>query len=162
MLGGGKQPGEAYEYEYHANDIIAMLEGLLASFSENKKKLDLKEFNENSVFEKKRLAMQNQKSFAEKDKLAKEKLEAAKTEEKEAKEGEKAQETKDKEADQAFLKVLQANCEEKAEAWDQRSQTRTAELTAIGKAMEALESGVVPNYAANKKLVDLHQRQQGP
>merc|ERR1719433_2607620 len=157
MLGGGKQPGEAYEYEYQANDIIAMLEGLLASFSENKKKLDLKEFNENSVFEKKRLAMQNQMSFAQKDKLAKEKLEAAKTEEKEAKEGEKAQETKDKEADQAFLKVLQANCEEKAEAWDQRSQTRIAELTAIGKAMEALVTGVVPNYAANKKLVDLQQ-----
>merc|ERR1711879_823635 len=53
-LGKGKQPGEAYEYEYHANDIIATLEGLLVTFKGNKEALDLEEFNENSAFEKRR------------------------------------------------------------------------------------------------------------
>merc|ERR1719382_2402179 len=106
MLHSDKKPGEAYEYEYHANDIIATLEGLLVTFKGNKETIDLEEFKENAAFEKARLDLQNEKTFAEEEKLAKEKQEAQKTEEKEAFSAEKAQETKDKTADQAFMKVL--------------------------------------------------------
>merc|ERR1719265_90817 len=39
-----------------------------------------------------------------------------------------------------------------AVAWDARSKTRAAELTAIAAALDTLKGGVSGNYAANKKL----------
>mmetsp|Transcript_68241 Transcript_68241/g.154471 ORF Transcript_68241/g.154471 Transcript_68241/m.154471 type:complete len:702 (+) Transcript_68241:70-2175(+) len=155
-----KQPGEAYQYEYHANDIIATLEGLLVTFTENKNTLDQEEFKGNSAFEKKRLGLQNEKTFKEREKAEKEKIEAFKEEEKSAKEKDKETETNDKKADQGFLDVLTTNCEEKAAAWDQRSTTRADELTAVSEAIETLKTGVVPKYSANKKLVGLQRSEQ--
>jgi len=154
-----KQPGEAYQYEYHANDIIATLEGLLVTFTENKNTLDQEEFKGNSAFEKKRLGLQNEKTFKEREKAEKEKIEAFKEEEKSAKEKDKETETNDKKADQGFLDVLTTNCEEKAAAWDQRSTTRADELTAVSEAIETLKTGVVPKYSANKRLVGLQRRE---
>merc|ERR1719240_598532 len=61
------------------------------------------------------------------------------------------------EADQDFLVVLTDECEVNGTLWDQRSQTRSAELTALSEAIEALETGVVPNWGSNKKLVDLQR-----
>merc|ERR1712129_48123 len=153
------KPGESFQYEYHSNDIIATLEGLLDKFTEIKNRLDMEEFEANSAFEKKRLALENLKKFTEEDKLAKEKLSAAKVERKEEAEAEKSEEEKDKAADESFMKVLKDKCEDTAVLWDHRSMTRAAELTAIAKALEALETGVVPNWGANKKLVGLQKKQ---
>merc|ERR1719240_2221560 len=61
------------------------------------------------------------------------------------------------EADQDFLVVLTDECEVNGTLWDQRSQTRSAELTALSEAIEALETGVKPNWGSNKKLVDLQR-----
>merc|ERR1711920_913947 len=72
---------------------------------------------------------------------------------------EKSEEEKDKAADESFMKVLTDKCQDTAELWDHRSMTRAAELTAIAKALEALETGVVPNWGANKKLVGLQKKQ---
>merc|ERR1719410_1052488 len=153
------KPGEAFQYEYHSNDIIATLEGLLDTFTATKNRLDMEEFEANSVFEKKRLDLENTKKFTEEDKLAKEKLSAAKTERKEEAVAERTQEQKDKDADESFMRVLQTKCEDTAKEWDERSVTRASELTAIAKALEALETGVVPNWGANKKLVGLQRKQ---
>merc|ERR1719476_960935 len=87
---------------------------------------------------KKRLDLENNKKFAEEDKLAKEKLSAAKTERKEEASAELAEEEGDKEADESFMRVLQKKCEDTAIEWDQRSVTRSSELTSIAKALEAL------------------------
>lgn len=38
------KPGEAFQYEYHSNDIIATLESLLDKFTEIKNRLDMEEF----------------------------------------------------------------------------------------------------------------------
>jgi len=35
------KPGEAFQYEYHSNDIIATLEGLLDTFTATKNRLDM-------------------------------------------------------------------------------------------------------------------------
>mmetsp|Transcript_71409 Transcript_71409/g.165133 ORF Transcript_71409/g.165133 Transcript_71409/m.165133 type:complete len:911 (+) Transcript_71409:67-2799(+) len=155
-----RQPGEAYEYVYHSNDIIATLEGLLATFKETKERLYLEEFEANSAFEKDKLAKENEKGFAAKEKLEMEKLEAAKTERKQAAEAEKSEEEKDKTSDQDFMRTLKDSCETKAAEWDKRSKTRAAELVAINQAMEALTTGVVPNWAANRKLVGLQKGQE--
>merc|ERR1719298_303809 len=81
------------------------------------------------------------------------KLSADKENEKAKTEQEKEEEIADMEADQAFMKDLTEQCEQKAKDFDQRSKTRSAELTAITEAIEILKSGVQPNYSANKKLV---------
>merc|ERR1719386_599922 len=58
-------------------------------------------------------------------------------------------------ADQGFMKELTDTCETKAKDFDQRSEARVGEITAITKALEILRSGVQPNYGANKKLTGL-------
>jgi len=52
-------------------------------------------------------------------------------------------------ADDAFMKEVTADCEEKARNWDKRSTVRSDELTAIGQAMEQLKGGVSSNYGSN-------------
>uniref|UniRef100_A0A7S3TR87 Uncharacterized protein n=1 Tax=Strombidinopsis acuminata TaxID=141414 RepID=A0A7S3TR87_9SPIT len=159
-LASKKQPGKSYEYEYHSNDIIALLEKLHTQFQQTKLELDQDEFDANSAFEKERLALQNLKKFAEKEKAEKEAVREAKTEKKEAAEEDRTQETNEKNADISFRDVLAADCESKAGLWDQRSLTRANELQAIGEAIHALESGVAPNWQANRKLVGLQKKAQ--
>lgn len=154
----GLQPGDPHSYSYHSDDIIQTLEGLLGTFKKEKAVLDTEEFEAKAAFEKVRLGLQNEAKFAGMEKVEKEKLDAKAQEEKHATEEAMAEETAARDADQAFLDVLTAECEEKAQFWDQRSQTRAAELTAISEAIEALETGVVPNVGANKKLTDLQVR----
>ena len=48
-------PGSAYTSEYHSNDIIAVIEDLRERFIKVKADFDNKEFESNSMFEKKRL-----------------------------------------------------------------------------------------------------------
>jgi len=156
---GGKQPGQAYDYEYHANDILAELEGLRNKFMEIKAGLDQTEFDSNTLFETKKLDNVNEKKFAEKEKLEKEKLEAYKTELKEEAEAEKTAETNAMNADKEFSQTLQEGCEDKATEWDGRSKTRADELTAIAQALEALETGVVPTWGANRRLNGLQKSQ---
>jgi len=150
--------GEAYQYEYHSNDIIAVLEGLLTTFQGVKDGLDQDEFDTNSAFEKKRLGLQNEKKFAEKEKAEREMLMEQKTEEKEATVDELSKETTDRQSDSDFRDVLTEECQFKAQAWDQRSTARAGELTALSQAMATLKEGVVPNYGANKKLNGLVQK----
>jgi len=157
-----KQPGVAYSSEYHSNDIIATLEDLEKTFIKAKNDLELEEFEANSAYEKRKLGLTNEKIFAEKEKAEKEALVAKKTEAKEKAEADMTQETKEKEMDENFMRVLTADCEKKAAHWDQRSKTRADELNAISEAMTALETGVAPNYGANKKLVDLQQNASHP
>jgi len=155
-----QQPGKAYESTYHSNDIIATIEALLEQFERVKAQLDQDEFDTKALYEKKQLGLTNEIKFSEKDKAEKEALSAEKTESKDAKQADKDQETKDKNSDKAFQSVLVDECQEKAVLWDQRSSTRSAELTAVAEAIEALKTGVAPNYKANKKLVGLQTSSQ--
>merc|ERR1719387_2459618 len=144
-------------YEYHSNDIIATLDGLLKYFLEKKKELDTAEFEANSAWEKRDLDLKNTADFQSRDKAEKEKISAYKEEVKEKTEAEKTEEESDMNADGQFLAVLKEECQTKAELWDQRSKTRTGELTAIASALEDLTkpTGAAANYDANKKLVGL-------
>merc|ERR550537_916033 len=66
---------------------------------------------------------------------------------------EKAKTTTDKDSDSEFMEDLTEQCQDKAAAWDARSKTRSAELTAIAGALATLKGEVSANYNANKKLV---------
>jgi uncharacterized coiled-coil DUF342 family protein len=147
----------APKFQYQSNDIIATLEDLLATFKSMKKDLDIAEFDVNSAFEKDKLGLSNQKKFAEQERAEKEAIVESKTEDLEAAKSNKDDETDDRNSDDAFMKELTKQCEEKAVQFDQRSSTRANELTALNDATKELESGAVPNFGSNKKLVGLQK-----
>merc|ERR1719188_2083727 len=53
------------------------------------------------------------------------------------------------------MKVLTKECEDKATAWDQRTETRADEVKAINGALEALTEKVSKSWGANKKLAGI-------
>mmetsp|Transcript_22014 Transcript_22014/g.61603 ORF Transcript_22014/g.61603 Transcript_22014/m.61603 type:complete len:493 (-) Transcript_22014:1141-2619(-) len=157
---GGLQSPPAYTYS--ANDIISTLQELLATFKRNLKALDETEFQRRSMSDKTLLALANEAKFKAQSKADKEQLVGSKTESKYEAEAAKLAETKARDADTAFQTELVAQCQAKATEFDQRSQARAGELTALAEAMEALRTGVVPNYGANKKLVGLQRHVAAP
>jgi len=152
LVKGGQSPAG---YTYHSSDIIKTLDVLLDTFKSTKQQLDMDEYDAKTVFDKKKLTLHNLAKTAVKEQEENEKLSAMKSERLEEAKAEMAEEEKDKAADESFLKVLRQGCDEKASQFDERSMMRSAELTAISEAKEALKTGVVPNYAANKKLVGM-------
>merc|ERR1740130_806176 len=150
--------GAAPKFEFQSNDIIATLENLQDTFKSMKKDLGVEEFDINAAYDSKKLGLSNEKTFAEKEKGEKEAIVESKTEELEAAKNDRDEEKKDMDADQAFLDEVTKECEEKAALFDQRSSTRSGELTAITDATAELEKGAVPNFGANKKLVGLQKK----
>lgn len=161
FLASAGEPGTAYTYKYKSNDIIATLENLRTTFAKRKSSLEDDEFRALSAYELTQQDLLNQKKFALKEKREKEQVRESKAEEKEMTEQDKSNEQADKVSDSAFMNVLQGDCEEKARLWDQRSQARSSELTAISEAIGSLRSGVAPNWQANKKLVGLQTTNAG-
>lgn len=151
----GAEPGQPSKYEYRSNDIIAVLQKLLADIKGNKKTLDEEEFEAKADSDKVILGLSNKEKFATKSKDEKEALAAHKSEALQQTETDRDAEKSARDADDAFLEELQTQCETKAKDFDQRSKSRAAELTALNEATKLLETGVAPNYGANKKLVGL-------
>merc|ERR1719440_2144417 len=136
-------------YSYHSNEVIATLESLLKNFKQKKIEADNEEMATKQEYEMKSGARRNQLKALEKSLSEKSAQVAALTEEINAHETEKQETENSKAADQNFLDDLAKKCEDKAKTFDQRSSTRTAELTAIAKALELLKGDVSKMYPAN-------------
>jgi hypothetical protein len=149
---GGKQKPAGFAYS--SNEILATLANLLAKFKKNKAELDVEEGNAKQASNLKVQGMSNQKTFAEKERSEKEENAEALGENLAETVEDKADETKARDADDEFMKVLTSECETKAGNWDQRSQTRSQEITAISKALEDLQKNAMGNYEATG-LTDL-------
>jgi hypothetical protein len=147
----------APKYQFQGNDIIATLEDLKATFNQMKKELDEDEFDVNSVHEKEALGDSNNLKFTKKERDEKAALVEKKSEEVMQARESREEENKDRSADQSFLDTVTRDCEDKAANFDQRSRTRSDELTAMTGAIQQLEEGVKPNAGASKKLVGLVQ-----
>jgi len=160
-VGALEQLQDPTVYEYHSNDILALLGDLLKQFTGLKNDLDKAEFDARSAFEKRDLDMKSEKQFKEKEKVQKTKISDFKTEEMNTASQEKDDETKARDADLQFRQVLESNCEDKAKLWDQRSLTRTGELTAIAEALDILKSKVSGSWSANEKLSGLQKGTRG-
>jgi molecular chaperone GrpE (heat shock protein) len=154
----GPTDGQAYESKFHANNITSMIQDLRGEFISEKDDLDNTEFEAKKLYDNLRLSAQNKKQFAEEDKAELEQESAAKTAQKEQAEEDKYVEERSKKADEDFMSVLTKDCADKAFVWDQRSQMRADELKALSEAIESLESGVAPNYEANRRLNDMQLR----
>jgi len=136
-------------YSYHSNEVISTLESLLKNFKQKKIESDNDEMATRQEYEMKSGARRNQLKALEKSLSEKSEQVAALTEEINAHETEKQETENSKAADQNFLDDLAKKCEDKAKTFDQRSSTRTAELTAIAKALELLKGDVSKMYPAN-------------
>merc|ERR1719161_2188110 len=97
---------EPAAYTYHSNDIIAVLEGLVKTFKENKVELDTEEAHKRNDYELEKQARENTIKFTQQTIDEKSKLAADKESEKEAIKKDMDEETADMEADQAFLDEL--------------------------------------------------------
>merc|ERR1719440_715201 len=141
------------DYSFHSDDIISTLEDLLKEFTEKKAEVDAEE--------EKAVAAHN--SFMEAKTAAKETAEESLS----TKESEKQKAIEDIAAaqealtnaqakltdDQTYLKDLTAKCELKAREWDQRSQMRADELSAISRALHILKEEVAPKEVVNKRAM---------
>jgi len=144
-----QQPDTAHAYSYHSNEIISTLMSLLKNFKQKKIQVDNDEMATKQEHEMSSGARRNQIKALEKSKSEKAAA-SAELEEQLNAHNTMLQETEDAHAaDQNFLNDLTTKCEEKAKAWDQRSSTRTAELTAISEALELLKGDVSKMYPAN-------------
>merc|ERR1719316_1795996 len=143
------QPGKPHAYSYHSNEVISTLQSLLKNFKQKATQVDneereTKQTHEMAAGARANIIKKKVKSKTEKADMSAEldmQLNAHSTE---------LQQTEDAHAaDQNFLDDLTVKCETKAKDFDQRSNSRTGELTAIAKALELLRGGVAENYGTN-------------
>jgi len=152
------EPGKPHAYESKGGDIVNTLVSLKTTFKEDKKEADEEEMEAKHTFDKaqgnrasrkKHLEMANANLAAKVSQMSEEKTKAQQA---------NATETQRKEDDGAFKAELISSCAEKKTDWDQRSENRLKELTALATATEILKGKVASNYGANKKLNLLQTR----
>merc|ERR1719321_1813873 len=136
-------------YSSHSNEVISTLESLLKNFKQKKIECDNDEMKLRQEFEMASGARANQIKALEKAKSEKSAQSAALEQEINAHETEKSETEYSKTADGNFLTDLTGKCEAKAKNFDERSNVRTQELTAIAKALELLKGDVSKMYGAN-------------
>eukprot|EP00746_Dinoflagellata_sp_MGD_P147837 gnl/MRDRNA2_/MRDRNA2_80151_c0_seq1.p1 gnl/MRDRNA2_/MRDRNA2_80151_c0~~gnl/MRDRNA2_/MRDRNA2_80151_c0_seq1.p1 ORF type:complete len:572 (+),score=212.50 gnl/MRDRNA2_/MRDRNA2_80151_c0_seq1:202-1917(+) len=140
------EPGKPAKYEYKSNSIIETLQTLFAQFRDKKYEKDNDEMKEKQEYEMEKGARDMQIKFLGELIEKNTKLSAEKAEKKASHETDRDDEKDLMDKDQKFMDELTDTCEKKAEGWDKRSEKRSAEITAITKAIEALNSGAVQNY----------------
>eukprot|EP00933_Yihiella_yeosuensis_P014592 TRINITY_DN1301_c0_g1_i2.p1 TRINITY_DN1301_c0_g1~~TRINITY_DN1301_c0_g1_i2.p1 ORF type:complete len:723 (+),score=260.49 TRINITY_DN1301_c0_g1_i2:170-2338(+) len=137
------QPGQAASYTYKAGDIVAMLKGLLTTFTANKAALDMTESKNKGSYQQKKLNLKQQMDITKKEQAEKTLTEADKNNKATTHDRTKTETTNARDADAGFLEALEADCKTKADISKQRAETREGELKALAEASQALEEGGV-------------------
>jgi len=139
------------DYAYHGDDIVATLQDLEKEFKAKKAEVD-------------QIEGENKKDF---NALMKAKTAEKKTATSNKGDAEGAKSTADENIgkatddltkeeallkdDELYLKDLTAKCELKAREWDQRSQMRSEEVTALTAALKIIKGKVSSNAVVNKR-----------
>jgi hypothetical protein len=143
------QPGKPAAYSYQSNEVISTLQSLLKNFKQKATQVDNEERETRQTHEMSSGARANTIKAKEKAKSEKAQMSAQLEADLNVHQTDLQQTEASHAADQNFLDDLTVKCEDKAKAWDQRSTTRTAELTAISEALELLKGDVSKMYGSN-------------
>merc|ERR1719174_2408836 len=145
MLLSDKQPitdVPVADYTFHAGGIIETLEDLLNTFREKRTSLESDNTSAQSSYDLAMQAKTNQVDTAQQNLEAKTKERAEVTEDISTNQADLTETNAVLNDDRLYLKDLTAKCEAKAKLWDQRSQMRADELTALSQALVVLEGDV--------------------
>merc|ERR1719331_1345377 len=146
------------DFAFHGDDIIATLQDLEKEFKAKKAEVDQIEGQNKKDFNEVMKSKTNEKKTAEDDKKTAEG-------EKDTADENIAKATDDmvkEEAllkdDELYLKDLTSKCELKAREWDQRSQMRSEEVTALTAALKIIKGRVSDNAVVNKRAFIQHDQ----
>merc|ERR1719174_963285 len=145
MLLSDKQPitdVPVADYTFHAGGIIETLEDLLNTFRAKRVSLEDDNTAAQSSYDLAMQAKNAQVDTAQQNLEAKNKERAETTEDISTNQADLTETNAVLNDDRLYLKDLTAKCEAKAKLWDQRSQMRADELTALTQALLVLEGSV--------------------
>jgi len=136
------------DYDFHSDGIIETLEGLLNTFRERKTTLESDNETAESDYNLALQAKLDQLKQAQESLENKQKEKTETTEEIATSQADLTETTAMLNDDRVYLKDLTEKCETKAKLWDQRSQMRADELSALTQALSVLESAVAEKAEA--------------
>merc|ERR1719387_1772398 len=136
------------DYDFHSGGIIETLEGLLGTFRERKTTLESDNETAESDYNIAMQAKLDQLKQAQETLENKQKEKTETTEEIATSQADLTETNAMLNDDRVYLKDLTDKCETKAKLWDQRSQMRADELSALTQALSVLESAVAEKAEA--------------
>merc|ERR1719352_709484 len=139
------------DFAFHGDDIIATLQDLEKEFKAKKAEVDQIEGQNKKDFNEVMKSKTNEKKTAEGDKDTADENIAKATED-------MVKEEALLKDDELYLKDLTSKCELKAREWDQRSQMRSEEVTALTAALKIIKGKVSSNAVVNKRAFIQHDQ----
>merc|ERR1719398_666312 len=136
------------DYDFHSGGIIETLEGLLGTFRERKTTLESDNETAESDYNVAMQAKLDQLTQAQQSLENKQKEKTETSEDIATSQADLTETTAMLNDDRVYLKDLTEKCETKAKLWDQRSQMRADELSALTQALSVLEGMVAEKAAA--------------
>merc|ERR1719281_437935 len=147
---------EANAYEFQAQGIVDMLNGLKEKFEDEQSDLEKKEMNAQNAHEMLTADLKSQIRDATEDRTEKSEQKAEALEGAAEAKGDMAATTGTRDDDSKYTEDLSATCAQKADAFAERRKLRAEEIAAVEKAIEILSSGAVSG-ASEKHLPALVQ-----
>lgn len=130
------------DYDSHSGGIIETLEGLLGTFRDRKTTLESDNETADSDYNLAMQAKLDQLTQAQQSLENKQKEKTETSEDIATSQADLTETTAMLNDDRVYLKDLTEKCETKAKLWDQRSQMRADELSALTQALSVLETTV--------------------
>jgi len=144
------------DFSFHGDDVIATLQDLETEFKAKKAEVDQIEGQNKKDFNELMQAKQDEKKTAEDAKTAADEEKDSADENIAKATDSMVEEEGTLKDDQLYLKDLTEKCELKAREWDQRSQMRGEEVTALTAALKIIKGRVQANSAVNKRAFVQH------
>merc|ERR1719243_352399 len=145
------------DFTFHSEEIISMIEGLQSDFKTKLSEVKIEETKAVSDFDLQLQADTDERAAAAKELKDTTELKAEKMEAIAASSKELTETSATLTDDQNYLKDLTEKCNAKSKEWDQRSQMRQDELTALTTALTIVKEGVATK--TTEKTVRLVQSQ---
>jgi len=139
--------------EFHSGDIVATLEKLQKDFKGRKTQLDQIEGQNEKDFTETMKTKNSEKTTAADAKITAESDKSNADANVATASDDTVLEEATLKDDELYMKDLTERCELKAREWDQRSQMRAGEVTALGKAIDIIKNRAKANESANKRAL---------